>query len=78
MSNSLDSYQARHDLDPYCLQIRLSANNRCSHLQIQSYLLHARHGLDPDQDGCFVRHDLALGPNCLQRLSADDKVVKGR
>ena len=27
--------------------------------------------LDPDQAGCFVRPD--LGPNCLQRLSADDK-----
>ena len=26
-------------------------------------------GLDPDQTQCFVRLD--LGPNCLQRLSAD-------
>ena len=28
-------------------------------------------GLDPDQDGHSVGLD--LGPNCLQRLSADDK-----
>ena len=28
-------------------------------------------GLDPDQDRHFVGPD--LGPNCLQRLSADDK-----
>ena len=27
--------------------------------------------LDPDQTRCFVRPD--LGPNCLQRLLADDK-----
>ena len=27
--------------------------------------------LDPDQDHIFVGPD--LGPNCLQRLSADDK-----
>ena len=27
--------------------------------------------LDPDQARCFVGPD--LGPNCLQRLSADDK-----
>ena len=27
--------------------------------------------LDPDQDGYSVSAD--LGPNCLQRLSADDK-----
>ena len=27
--------------------------------------------LDPDQDRCSVGPD--LGPNCLQRLSADDK-----
>ena len=27
--------------------------------------------LDPDQARCFVKPDLA--PNCLQRLSADDK-----
>ena len=28
---------------------------------------------DPDQAQCFVGPD--LGPNCFQRLSADDKVV---
>ena len=28
-------------------------------------------GLDPDQDRRFVGRD--LGPNCLQRLSADEK-----
>ena len=28
-------------------------------------------GLDPDQDRHFVSPD--LGPNCLQKLSADDK-----
>ena len=28
-------------------------------------------GLDPDHDWYFVGPD--LGPNCLQRLSADDK-----
>ena len=28
-------------------------------------------GLDPDQEGCSVGPD--LGPNCLQRLSADGK-----
>ena len=30
-------------------------------------------GLDPDQDRHFVRSD--LGPNCLQRLSAEDMVL---
>ena len=30
-------------------------------------------GLDPDQDGHVVGPD--LGPNCLQRLSADDKLA---
>ena len=30
-------------------------------------------GLGPDQDRCFVGPD--LGPNCLQRLSAVDKVA---
>ena len=29
-------------------------------------------GLDPDQDQCYDSPD--LGPNCLQRLSADDKI----
>ena len=28
--------------------------------------------LDPDQVGCFVRPD--LGPNCLQRFTAEDKI----
>ena len=28
------------------------------------------HSLDPDQAQCFVEPD--LGPNCLQRLSAED------
>ena len=31
-------------------------------------------GLDVDHAQCFVRPD--LGPNCLQRLSADDKRIK--
>ena len=33
-------------------------------------------GLDPDQD----RHSVGpvLGPNCLQRLSADDKVIASK
>ena len=31
-------------------------------------------GLDPDQDRHFVGPD--LGPNCLQRLSANDKIAK--
>ena len=30
-------------------------------------------GLDPDQDQHFVGPD--LGPNCLQRLSAEEKVA---
>ena len=30
-------------------------------------------GLEPDQDGCSVGPD--LDPNCLQRLSADNKVA---
>ena len=29
------------------------------------------HGLNPDQDQCSVDPD--LDPNCMQRLSADDK-----
>ena len=33
-------------------------------------------GLDPDQDRCFVGPD--LGPNCLQRLSADAKVFASK
>ena len=32
--------------------------------------------LDPDQDRCSVGPH--LGPNCLQRFSADDKVATGR
>ena len=32
--------------------------------------------LDPDQARHFVRPD--LGPNCLQRLSADAKVAAGK
>ena len=31
-------------------------------------------GLDPDQDRHYVGPD--LGPNCLHRLSADDKSCK--
>ena len=31
------------------------------------------HSLDPDQTRHFVRPD--LGPNCLQRLSADDTSI---
>ena len=33
-------------------------------------------GLDPDQDQRSVIPDPDLGPNCLQRLSADDKSQK--
>ena len=33
-------------------------------------------GFDPDQDGCFVGPD--LGPDCLQMLSADDKVATSK
>ena len=33
-------------------------------------------GLDPDQKCHFVSPD--LGPNCLQRLSADDKPLQGK
>ena len=33
-------------------------------------------GLDPDQDRCYVSP--VLGPNCLQRLSADEKVLLAR
>ena len=33
-------------------------------------------GLDPDQDRSYVGPD--LGPNCLQRLSADDKSPQAR
>ena len=34
-------------------------------------IIRVSNGLDPDQDRCFVGPD--LGPNYLQRLSADDK-----
>ena len=37
----------------------------------QLYPIRASNGLDPDQDRSSVGPD--LGPNCLQRLSADDK-----
>ena len=33
-------------------------------------------GLDLDQDGHFVGPD--LGPNCLQRFSADDKAAPSK
>ena len=39
-------------------------------LKIPSWI-RVSNGLDPDQDQRFVGPD--LGPNCLQRLSADDK-----
>ena len=47
----------------------------------QKYLFFQKHyicirvlnGLDPDQNQCSVGPD--LGPNCLQRLSADDKTL---
>ena len=32
--------------------------------------------LDPDQAGCFVGPD--LGPNCLQRLSAEKSSLAGK
>ena len=35
------------------------------------YIIRVSNGLDPDQDRQNVGPD--LGPNCLQRLSADDK-----
>ena len=34
------------------------------------YTIRVSNGLDPDQDQHFVGPD--LGPNCLQRLSADN------
>ena len=35
-------------------------------------IIRVSNGLDPDQDHDSVGPD--LGPNCLQRLSADDKI----
>ena len=43
-----------------------------SHFIIVSYLtIRVSNSLEPDQARHFVEPD--LGPNCLQRLSADDK-----
>ena len=41
----------------------------------QKNLSRLANGLSPDQDRCSVGPD--LGPNCLQRLSADDKSQLG-
>ena len=41
------------------------------HKILSGKLSGCQNGLDPDQDGPFVRPD--FGPNCSQRLSADDK-----
>ena len=38
--------------------------------------LSVSNGLDPDQDPHFVRPD--LGPNSLQRLSADNKIIASK
>ena len=38
---------------------------------LQIKFFRVSNSLDPDQDQHFVGPD--LGPNCLQRLSADDK-----
>ena len=57
------------------LHILLSADFFQNHLfgKIISGILSARvsNGLNPDQERCYVGSDLA--PNCLQRLSGDDK-----
>ena len=37
---------------------------------LQEHSIRVSNGLEPDQDWCFVRSD--LGPNGLQRLSADE------
>ena len=36
-------------------------------------IIRVSNGLDPDQDRRYVGPD--LGPNCLQRLSADDRTL---
>ena len=41
-----------------------------------SNAIRVSNGLDPDQDRRFVSPD--LGPNCLQRLSADAKVAASK
>ena len=84
MSNSLDSDQDRHsvgpDLGPICLQ-RLPADDTVGNvlyhpagadycIESELKILSRTKGLDPDQDRLSVGPD--LGPNCLQRLSADD------
>ena len=40
------------------------------HFESSGNTIRVSNSLELDQAGCFVRHD--LGPNCLQRLSADD------
>ena len=41
------------------------------YLTLYYHLIRVSYSLDPDQPGHSVGPD--LGPNCLQRLSADDK-----
>ena len=41
------------------------------YLDLVTNTIRITNSLDADQDGYSVSHD--LGPNCLQRLSADDK-----
>ena len=49
--------------------------NRVFQINIFMNTIRVSNGLDPDQDRCLVCPD--LGPNCLQRLSADYKIPAG-
>ena len=84
VSKGLDPYQDRHsvgpDLGPNCFQ-RLSADDKSllTFFKInffkkifQEHYQSVKH-LDLDQDQHSVGPD--LGPNCSQRLSADDKIT---
>ena len=80
MSNGLDQDQNRSSVGPVssCLQ-RLSAGDksRCKQGKYTfkkniSVILSVSNCLDPDQERPSVCPDLC--PNCLQRISADDKI----
>ena len=49
--------------------VELFKKNNYFQKEIQDHY-QCQNSLDPDQDGSFIGPD--LGPNCLQRLSADD------
>ena len=55
----------------YCLLTIFKINAFKKQVRNTISMIRVSNSLDPDQDRRFVSPD--LGPNCLQRLSADNK-----